>query len=176
MRQKLSKIRRLFRRDDGSATIEFAILFPVFITIFGSAYEAGLISTRMTMLERGTDVAVRDLRLGNDNVDTFDELKARICNVSGVIPDCMGALHVELTPVSTEDWDMRQGGSDCIDRDEDITPVVSFTQGGSNELMLVRVCAVVEPMSPISLLGLRLPRVNQSDYALIATAVFVNEP
>ncbi|MDJ0627548.1 MAG: TadE/TadG family type IV pilus assembly protein [Rhodobacter sp.] len=172
----MAKILRRFGREDGNATIEFVVLFPVFIAIFGSAFEAGLFSTRQALLERATDVAVRDLRLGDPGVANFDDLKARICNVAGVIPDCMGAVHIELAPVSTETWDMRLGATACIDRDEDITPVVSFTQGGSNELMLVRVCAVVRPMSPFTPLGLKMPKINTSDYALVSAAVFVNEP
>ncbi len=176
MKTLLNALLRRFQREDGNASIEFVILFPLFISIFGSAFEAGLVKTRLVLLERATDVAVRDLRLGNDNVDTFDELKARICNVAGLIPDCMEALHIELSSVSTDTWDMRMGATACIDRDEGIAPVVSFAQGGSNELMLVRVCAAVRPMSPITPLGLQLPKINSSDYALVSAAVFVNEP
>lgn len=176
MKRLISNLRKRARCEKGTATLEFVILFPVFISIFGSAFEAGLYTTRQVMLERATDIAVRDLRLGTSTVATYQDLKARICNVAGIIPDCMNAVHVELAPVSTTDWNMRTGATACIDRDEDITPVTSFTQGGSNELMLVRVCAVVQPMSPMTGLGLKMPKVNASDYALIAASAFVNEP
>lgn len=176
MKRLLAFLKKRSRCENGTATVEFVILFPVFISIFGSAFEAGLLTTRQVMLERATEVAVRDLRLGLGTVATYDELKARVCNVAGIIPDCMSALHIELAPISTATWDMRTGATECIDRDEDITPVTSFTQGGSNELMLVRVCAVVRPMSPMTGLGLRLPKVNTSDYALVAASAFVNEP
>lgn len=176
MKRLLACLSRALRREDGNATIEFVILFPVFISVFGSAFEAGLLTTRQVMLERATEIAVREVRLGSDAVETSDDLKRYICNLAGVIPDCMDALLIELSPVSTETWNMRTGATACIDRDEDIVPVVEYTQGGSNELMLVRACAVVTPFSPMTGLGLKLPKVNASDYGLIATSAFVNEP
>ena len=42
--------------------------------------------------------------------------------------------------------------------------------------MLVTVCAVFSPMVPTTGLGLKLPKVNSTDYALIAMSAFVNEP
>jgi len=176
MKKLLKSLRARFARENGNATIEFVILFPVFISLVTSAFEAGLFTTRQAMLERATEVAVRELRLGLDTVQTHDELKARICNEAGLIPQCDSALLVELVPVSTATWDMRTGATNCIDRDEDITPATTFQQGVSNELMLVRVCAVVSPMNPVSGLGLKMPKVNESDYALVAASAFVNEP
>jgi hypothetical protein len=48
--------------------------------------------------------------------------------------------------------------------------------GGGNDVMLVRICAVFEPIFPTLGLGAQLTRVNESDYALVAAAAFVNEP
>ncbi|MDJ0827254.1 MAG: pilus assembly protein [Rhodobacter sp.] len=163
-------------RDDGNATIEFVILFPLFIGVFASAFEAGLMSTRHAMLDRATDLAVRDLRLGIDPTPTHAELKSAVCNYAGVIPNCDEALHIELEAVSKETWYFRTGQVQCIDRDEGIEPVVNFTPGIDNEMMLITVCAVIEPMVPITGLGLKLPKVNESDYALITMSAFVNEP
>ena len=46
------------RREDGNATSEFVILFPMFVFILVSATEIGFITLRHTMLER----AVQGLR------------------------------------------------------------------------------------------------------------------
>jgi len=176
----MSRLRRIWRRwrggEDGSASVEFVILFPVFMTLFGSAFEAGLLTVRQVMLERATDIAVRSLRIGTGAPDTHEDLKRMVCNIAGVIPDCMEAVHIELEPISTSTWDMNLGQVQCIDRDEDIQPVVNFSPGGANELMIVRVCAVFRPYIPTSGLGLKLPKVNATDYALIAASAFVNEP
>ncbi len=176
IRRAIKHLSRFRRREDGVSSVEFVILFPLYIALFGSAYEAGLINTRYAMLERGLDLAVRDLRLGTDPTPTHAELVSAICNYAGVIPDCSNALHVELENVSTTDWTYRTGQVQCIDRDENIKPVINFTGGGLNALMLVTVCAVFEPMVPVTGLGMRLPKVNSSDYALVAMSAFVNEP
>lgn len=172
----LRSLRDRFAREDGNATIEFVILFPLFIGVFASSFEAGLLSTRHALLDRGVDLAVRDLRLGVDPSPTFEELKASICNYSGVIPDCDTALNLELEQIDKSDWQFRTGQVQCIDRDEEITPVVNFTPGAQHEMMLITVCAVIQPMVPVTGLGLKLPKVNTTDYALIVMSAFVNEP
>ncbi len=133
-------------------------------------------NTRHALLERAVDLAVRELRLGVDSTPTFDELRSTICNYAGVIPDCNNALFIELEAVSTADFNFREGQVQCIDRDEEIVPAVSFTPGAINDLMLVTACAVFRPMVPVTGLGLKLPKVNATDYALIAMSAFVNEP
>ncbi|WP_172293574.1 TadE/TadG family type IV pilus assembly protein [Pseudoruegeria sp. HB172150] len=172
----MAALARLRRDESGSTTIEFCILFPVFIAIFGSSFEAGLLNTRHAMLERATDLAVRELRLGEDPTPTFEELRANICNYAAIIPDCDEALHVELETISTDTWQFRTGDVQCVDREEEITPAVQFNAGTINELMLVTVCAVFETMIPTTGLGLKLPKVSGNDYALIAKSAFVNEP
>lgn len=169
-------LRRFRKQEDGNATIEFVILFPLFIGIVASTFEAGILNTRHAMLERAVDLAVRELRLGLDATPTHDELRATICNYAGVIQDCNEALHIELERVSTTTWNFRTGDIQCVDRDEEISPVVNFNGGTLNDLMLITVCAAVSPMVPTTGLGLHLPRINSSDYALIAMSAFVNEP
>ncbi len=177
MIRRLKSVVSRFRRDEkGALTIEFCLLFPLFIGIFGSTFEAGLMNTRHALLERAVDLAVRDLRLGVDATPTHEELVASICNFAAVIPDCDTALHIELEPVSTTTWQFRTGQVQCIDRDEEISPVINFNGGIQNELMLITACAVFRPMFPTTGLGLAMPKVNATDYALVAMSAFVNEP
>jgi len=167
---------RFLRRDDGNATIEFCFLFPFFIGLFASSFEAAYVTMRQVMLERATDIVVRNVRLGIGGAPTHSSLKADICNTAGIIPDCMNTLHIELERVDST-WNMRTGAVKCVDMDEDIEPQISFTQGDDNDLMLMTVCAVFEPMVPTTGLGLKLPKVNGgSHYALVAITAFANEP
>ncbi|NET52160.1 MAG: pilus assembly protein, partial [Merismopedia sp. SIO2A8] len=62
---------------------------PGFLAIFISAYESGLMMVRNVMLERGVDIAVRELRLGTPQPPTFDEFKQSICDASGIIQNCV---------------------------------------------------------------------------------------
>ena len=53
-------LRRFLRAEDGSGTLEFAVLAPVFLGLFLSTFELGMLLARQMMLDRGIDLAVRD--------------------------------------------------------------------------------------------------------------------
>jgi len=177
MRRFLTFLARALRREDGTATIEFVILFPFFIGIFTSAFEASMLTSRQMMLDRATEIAVRDLRLGVSSSLTHDQMKAKICNLAGIIPSCTSSLHIELEVVDKTTWAIRTGAVQCVDRDQNISPATSYDSGTQNELMMVTVCAVFEPMVSTWGLGLLLRKVNGgSYYALVSMSAFVNEP
>lgn len=173
---------RLFRaREKGNASIEFVLIFPAFMILFVSAFEAGLMMTRHVMLERATDITVRGLRLGTWTPPTHEQMKKSICNVAGIIPHCMENLRLELRKVSKVTWQPLDRGASCVDRSVPFNPLdTSFEAlvkpGGENELMIVRVCAIVDPIFPATGLGLQLPRDHKGGYALVSTSAFVNEP
>lgn len=169
-------IRRLWKRDDGSATIEFAILFPAFIVIFVSAVDAGVLTLRQMMLDRAVDITVRGLRLGIWTPLDHDDLRTRICSYTSIIPDCENTLLIELQIVSTTTWSMPTTATSCVDREEDIEPATTFTSGDSGDIMLVRVCAILDPIFPTTGIGLQLPKDASGGYALVARSAFVNEP
>ncbi|MEL7115199.1 MAG: hypothetical protein AAGP08_06325 [Pseudomonadota bacterium] len=170
-------IRRLWAREDGNSTIELVIWFPFLMAILGSAIEASFITTRQAMLSSGIDRVMREYQLGNLGAPTNNELKRQICNATGVIPDCMDALHIEMERIDTDTFSFREGQVQCIDRDEDTEPAVNYTLGNQNDLMLMTVCAAVYPMIPVTGLGLSLPKINGGGaYAIVSYAAFVVEP
>jgi len=177
MRRLVKSLTRFRRRENGSATIEFCIWVPFFIMIFGSAFEASLISMRQVMMVGAVDRTVRDLQLGNLGNPSADELKTVICNRAGVIPDCTTSLHIEMERISTDDFVFRTGAVQCVDRDEETEPALNFSNGGTNELMLLTVCAAFRPMIPTTGLGLKLPRINGGNYYGLTTfSAYVVEP
>ncbi|MCF6317224.1 MAG: pilus assembly protein [Marinosulfonomonas sp.] len=171
-----SKIRSLRKREDGNATIEFAIMFPIMMTMFLSSVEIGILTIRQVMLERSVDMTIRDLRLGHFINPTQDALRTLICQRAGVIPSCMDSLLIELRPVSTTTWTPLSTDTTCKNRDEDINPVVTLDPGTVHEMVLVRVCAVFEPIFPTTSLGISLKRDALGGYALVTSSAFVNEP
>lgn len=162
--------------DDGNATIEFAILFPAFLTLFLVVVETGVLLTRGVMLDRAVDISVRAVRLGALDPMTHDNLKSTICDQSVIIPDCENVLLVELRPISKTTWGPLDNIATCVDRSADIQPVLAFDQGGGDEMMLVRVCAVFDPFFPTTGLAAQLDLDGTGAYALISTSAFVNEP
>lgn len=165
-----------WRNEDGNATIEFVILFPAFMTLFLIVFETGMMLTRGVMLDRGLDIAMRELRLGTLDPMTHDGLKTRICEESVIIPDCSNSVHVALQPVSKSTWSPLTKSTECVDREKDIKPDIEFESGTSNELMLVRVCSVFDPFFPSTGLAAQMKLESSGDYALITTSAFVNEP
>lgn len=167
---------RRMRREDGNASIEFVILFPIFMVLFMSAFEIGLLMVRQVMLDRATDIAVRTLRLGLWTDPNHDDLKDYICDVAAVLPECKNNLLIELSPVSTATWAPLPDATSCVDKVQNIQPVTAFKAGIQHELMMVRVCALQQPLFPLTGLGLQLPRIDPDHYALISMTAFVNEP
>ena len=79
----VNALRRLARREDGTATLEFAILFPAFIIILVSAVEVGFITMRHTLLDRAVDLTVRDIRLGTGTAPQYAQIRDTICARAG---------------------------------------------------------------------------------------------
>ena len=180
----MKTLRRMFRRaardESGSATIPFVMMVPMFIILVLSSLEMGMVMIRHVMLERALDMSVRELRLGlwvtPPNTNPSAELRRRVCNLAGLIPNCMNALLIELRPVSKTTWQPLSSGPVCVDRAMAVQPVTEFITGGSNEMMLIRACAKFVPMFPLTGMGFNLPKDSTGAYALVAATAFVNEP
>jgi len=168
-----------FRRDEtGTSTVEFVILFPMFMAIFFAAYESGYMMLRNVMLERSVDLTVRQLRLGTPQPPTFQEFKDQVCQNTYFIDDCDDRVQVQLRPVSMDTWGPLGGDPRCIDVESTIDPFdqTEYAVGGNNELMMVRVCALFQPMFPTTGLGLNMQYDGDGNYAIVVTTAFVNEP
>jgi hypothetical protein len=176
----LAALRRFRREDRGVASLEFVVAVPVFLMIFMASFESAMLMTRFVMLERGVDITVRELRLGGFSNPQHQVLKEAICSHTVMFEDCENTLMLELRTVNTASWQSLDNSADCVDRapDAPIQPLSDLSVGLENEMMLVRACAVFEPMFPLTGIGLKLPRVREgsSDYGLVATSAFVNEP
>lgn len=169
-------LRRLGLSEAGAASVEFVIVFPFFVGVFVSGFEVAMMNMRAVMLERATDIVVRKIRLSGGGTLQYDQVKADICNTAGIIPDCMNTVKIELQPVDTANWAGLNGQVDCIKRNAVIQPVVKFTNGQQNEMMLIRVCAIVDPIFPTIGVGKSMPVDDSGGYMVIASSAFVNEP
>ena len=170
------RLGRALGREEGNATIEFVILFPALITLFLMVVEAGLMMTRGVMLDRAVDLSVREIRLGTLNPMSAAGLKQAICNRAVIIPDCMNSVTVEMRPISKTTWGPLTGAATCVDRSQNVQPVLQFTPGIQNEMMLIRVCSIFDPLFPTSALAAQIQLDNSGAYALVAMSAFVNEP
>lgn len=173
----MTRLVRLLRDEDGSSTIEFVLLFPFVFGLFLSTFELGMLLTRQVMLDRGIDLAVRQVRLGLVANVTHDVLKTMICNAARMIPDCANQLKLEMIPVDPRGWRTLRPDVDCVDRLEKPEAVRDFQVGLSNELMVLRACALIDPYFPSNVLGFpNISNENGKAFAVTATTTFVIEP
>jgi Flp pilus assembly protein TadG len=172
-----SRLARFRRREDGAATVEFVIVFPIFMVIFVSVFESGLLMTKMVMLDRALDLTVRQIRLATGSgAITHDAVKEMICANTVIIDDCANSLQVEMVQINAANWTMPNTTADCVDRESEIAPVLNFTPGGENSIMFVRACLIVEPMFPNYGLGLILTKDPSGGVRLLANSAFASEP
>lgn len=176
MTAALSRLRRLWRSEEGSAVIPFVMFVPVFIAMVVSTFELGVLMLRQVMLERGLDMAVREVRLGTWPEPTHDWLKARVCALSVFLPDCNASLVIEMVPVSKVTWDLPPGQIQCVDKSKDFKPLVDFLPGGGDQLMLLRACIKLNTFFPNFGIGTDLNTDANGDYGLTAVSAFVIEP
>lgn len=176
---------RRTRSEAGNASIEFAIVLPLFLVLFLSTFELGLLMVRQVMLDRATDITVRTLRLGlwdipEDDVAAqyavHEEMKQFICDNAAILPDCDSNLLIELSPVSKATWEPLPSAATCVDKSQPVQPLTDFENGTDHELMMVRVCSLFEPVFPFHGLGMRLPMHDDKYSTLISVSAFVNEP
>jgi len=175
-KQLKARLLRAIRHEDGTASLEFAIVVPILLMIFMASFESGMLMIRHSMLEQAVDVTMRDLRIGLIKNPTADLIKQAICGRSTILVNCQKNIHIELTPVSTTSWDFPSAKTECVDRSEVIQPSLNFNPGTANEVMLVRVCVVQDAMFPTTGVGLALPKDASGGYGLVAVSAFVNEP
>ena len=187
-------VRRLARGEGGTATVEFVILFPAFILVMTNAIEGSVVMMRWTMLDRGLDMAVRELRLSAVGPPGFEEFRDLVCAFSTISDDdvepeddpalaaCKRDLHVELVPVEEDGtWTPLEDLPACADREEEIDPMIDprsehYQTGLAQSLMMVRVCVAADPLLPNFGLGAMLPKDAAGRYSLVAVSAFVREP
>lgn len=173
---------RLFRRrsltsEEGSATVEFVILFPIIFAMFVTSVDFSIMMLRQVFLDRALDMALRDVRLGIITPNGLNDFKDRICQNAALTPSCRQTITVELRPVTAADLAALDPRAQCVDRAQGVTPVLQFTPGnGGQELMMIRACTVSNPFILASGFIFGSPRGPQDDFMSVSMGIFVNEP
>ncbi len=169
------KMGRFIEDQSGNATIEFVMVFPVLMFFVMMVFETGFIATRSVLLERGLDIAARDLRLGTDPTIDHEKLKKLVCENSNILANCERDLILEVVELDINSA-YPQNQANCIDRTEEIEPTITFNPGGRNRIMFVRACMIIDPIFPGLGITLGLPKDNSGGFQLVAYTAFMNEP
>lgn len=178
LRDRLRRLWRRFGREDGLATVEFVLVFPMFMMVFMASFETGLMMVRQTMLERALDIVVRDLRLGQFPSPDHNSIRDAICDASVVLSDCKASLKVSLDRVDMTTWALPTDQIVCRDRASNVDPVTRLDPSAlaPREFMLVRICVRADAIFPSTGIAADLEKDGEGGYRLIAASGFVNEP
>lgn len=169
-------LRRLIHDEGGSASVEFVLVFPVYLSFMLMSIELGFVTMRHTLLERGLDMAVREVRLGTGTAPQHDEIKDLVCDNAIMVLNCKDKLRLEMRPANIFALQTLDTTADCTDKAEPAKPVRSFTPGVANQLMLMRACYKYEPFFPKEFLGSALEKDGSGEAAIISMTAFVQEP
>lgn len=167
---------RFSQEEDGNGTLEFVLFVPFFLMLFLSSFEMGMVMARNVMLDRGLDIAVRAVRLGQMDPVNHTNMKTAVCDAAVIIPNCETELRLEMRPLDPRDWANIPDVADCTDIEDPSAPVRQFVAGQPNQLMIVRACAVFNPIAPNAGFGHKLGGEDSDRYALFSAAAYVVEP
>lgn len=182
--------RRFAADDRGTASLEFVLIFPVFFSFFLMTFESGIVSLRHVMLERGVDIAVRDVRIGVQTSPTRETFRERICQAAMIIDDCENQMEIELLSRDPRAWTDVPNEVQCVDRGDMTADNSQIDALANNQLMFIRACVRIDPFFPISNIGrTRVASLGQTivdnnsgdsaaggSHALVAMSAFVVEP
>lgn len=181
----LATVQRFARDDSAAATVEFVIIAPMLFWFVFSMFEVGWLMTQQTMLARGVNMAVRDLRLGNTGVGTTEEMqneiKGRVCFHARILRDCYEQIFLEMVILDGLEVTNLSPKPTCLDLDptEPVVPAINFHPGARDpnpSTMLLRVCVLVDLLLPGFGIAKNLTRDNTGRYQMVAFTAFANEP
>ena len=167
------------RGERGAASVEFVIVFPIFMVVFLSCFESGMLTLRQMMLERGVDQVGREMRLTINSEWTPQVVRNRVCRAARILGDCRERLVVEMTEVERDVWTMPPAGSTCVETDMTASTPNQWDAASANDFMLLRVCYELDLFLPGTGFGAVLVSgVNASSedsVSLIASTAFIAE-
>ncbi|WGH79287.1 TadE/TadG family type IV pilus assembly protein [Jannaschia ovalis] len=163
-------------RESGGITVEFTILLPVFLAIFMASFEASMLLTRQVMLERGVDMATRDIRLDGASGLSQIEMRDEICARARILPDCANNLLIELTEIDQDTYDLPTTDTPCVDRSDADDETANWIGSRADKMILMRACFSVNPIMPGVGLGADLVNDIDGTIRMVTATAFIVEP
>ncbi|MEM6576926.1 MAG: TadE family protein [Pseudomonadota bacterium] len=181
IRTFFKRSRNYARDEEGSASVEFVLIFPVYLALMIMSIELGFVTLRGVMLERGMDMVVRDIRLGTadflvDGKVQHQEVIDAVCENSLILVDCRNSLRLEMAPSDLRAFSSLDTTVDCTNRAEPSEPVLELGAPQANELLLLRACLKYDPLFPKTALGSKLKTDDNGQTRIVSTTAFVREP
>lgn len=166
-------VRRLGRRSEGSAAIEFALIAMPFFSLMMAIFETTAIYFASTTLEDAVDDVGRMIRTGQAEQDglTASQFKQLICDRVNMLLSCDGRLVVDVRAFS--DF-QNVSFPPPLDPNGKLNNNMQYQIGGPGDVVVVRVFYTWKVMTPI--LGATLANMSGDERLLTAATTFRNEP
>jgi Flp pilus assembly protein TadG len=171
----IATMRRLRRREDGAAAVEFALVAAPFFAMLFAIIETSLIFFAGQTLETATADASRLIMTGQAQTQGYQaaDFKNAVCSHVFGLFDCQGKLQVDVTTYGYTDFNSAKAAKP-IDNNGNLQNNFNFNTGGPGCIVVARVMY----QWPVWAAGLHLSLgdVGPNSRLLMATAAFRNEP
>lgn len=182
MKQLLKRYSTFRRDEDGTATVEFVIIFLGFILFLGAAVEISVKTLRQTALESRLDQTMRQVRINTGIHYSHNDLRDMMCENAPLFENCQENLRLEMITNDPRSYSSLNSEVDCVNREAPMTSSENaprnFHLGQSNELVIVRACLLNDPVvsHPAILSARTSGALPDGYYALVAVSAFTQEP
>jgi Flp pilus assembly protein TadG len=166
-------LRRLVRRQEGTAAVEFALVAAPFLALIFAILETALVFFSGQALETAAADSARLILTGQAQAQNFDAAKFKnaVCAKIFGLFDCQNGVYVDVkTFTSFSSVTMPSP----VDAQGNFQNNFTYQPGGPGDIVVVRLFYQWPVFT--SLLGFNLANVNGNKRLLAATNAFRNEP
>lgn len=167
------RIRRLLKRQDGNAAVEFGLVAAPFLALVFAILETAIVFFASQALETAVVDSARLIMTGQAQSQNFDAaaFKNAVCARIYGLFNCQSGVFVDVktfTSFSNVTF------SNPVDANGNFQNNFSYQPGGPGSIVVVRL--FYQYPVYVSLLGLNLSNMSGGKRLLAATAAFRNEP
>lgn len=170
---RVRTVRRLVRRQDGAAAVEFALVAAPFLALMFAIIETAIIFFASQTLETAVADSARLIMTGQAQSQSFDQtqFKQSVCSRIYGMFDCNNGIMVDVrTAASFQNASV----SKPIDSNGNLVNNFTYSPGGPGDIVVVRL--MYQWPVYVSLLGLNLSDMAGNKRLIMATAAFRTEP
>ena len=173
-RRRLSRaVRRLGRRQDGSAAVEFGLIAAPFLALTFAIMETAIIFFSGQALETAVADSARLIMTGQAQTQGFSQtqFKNAVCAKIFGLFDCQNGVYVDVKTFTTF---ANVTMNSPVDSGGNFVNNFTYNPGGPGDIVVVRL--FYQWPVYVSIMGFNLQNMSGGKRLLAATAAFRNEP